>query len=169
MERFNIDYFERHAVDDELTDTAEDGTVTTRMKYVYGYTERVVPPKGYFNTYKEFWPNGNLRTKGLVFKKGDFKAGKWPEYAENGSLTKETNHDAPYKLDVAQVMDIIRQRKIPFNMADNYSTITRNVLKGVATWVVEWKEKPDRMEQLFIEDATARIIKQDFYQFQDNQ
>lgn len=169
MERFNIEYFESHAVDDELTETADDGTVVTRMKYAYGYVERVVPPTGYFNTYKEFHPNGNLRTKGLVFKKGEFKAGKWPEYDEDGKLTGETNHDARYKLQVQQVIDIARQRKIPFSMTDDYSKIIRNVIKGTPTWVVQWKEQPDRMERLFIDDATARVLKQDFIQFQDNQ
>ncbi len=169
MERFNIEYFERHAVDDEQTETIDDGSVITRLRYAYGFTERIVPRGGYFDTYKEFHPNGNLRTKGLVFKKGGFKAGKWPEYEENGSLEKETNYDAPYKLDVAQVLDMVRQRKISFSMTDSYSKINRNILKGTPTWVVEWKEQPSRMERLFIEDATARVVKQDFYQFVDNQ
>ncbi len=169
MERFNIELFNSHAVDNEYTDTAKDGTITMRLQYSYGYTERIIPPKGYFDTYKEFDPDGKLRTIGQLFKKGEFKAGKWQEFGDDGSLKSDTNYDAPYRLQVAQVLDLARQQKAAFSMTDEYARVLRNTKNGKATWVIEWKEQPGRIERIFLDDATARITKRDFYSFQDNQ
>ncbi len=169
MERFNIEFFDSHAVDDELTDTARDGTITTSIRYEYGFTERIIPRSGYFDTYKEFQPDGKLRLQGQLFKKGEFKAGNWQEYREDGTLKNQTNYDAAYKLNVAQVIDISRQQKAAFNMQDAYSRILRNVKNGKPTWIIEWREQPGRIERIFLDDASARVVKRDFYAFQDNQ
>ena len=51
---------------------------------------------------------------------------------------------------------------------DPFNTVTRAVVNARPTWYVKWKEKQDRVERLEIDDASGKIIKQDFYIHQEN-
>lgn len=71
-------------------------------------------PDGATISTKSYWDNGRLRSKGtLAFKKRAYYGSRWTDtvsvgkeyrYAENGSLTEESNHDEEGNLDGARIL-----------------------------------------------------------------
>lgn len=168
MEKFNIQEFNTKKNADEYTRILDDKTVITQFGNESGYTEKTVPATGWFYTYKSFYGNGNLKIKGTAFKKGDYKEGLWVECDTDGNVTKETNYSNSYKLSLDAVFDILAKKKIKFSLADPINEIRRDVVEGKSTWFIEWKEKPGRIEQMQIDDASGKITSQNFYKHQED-
>jgi hypothetical protein len=168
MEKFNIQEFNTKKSGGEYTRTSDDGTVITSFGNESGYYEKSYPREGWFYTYKEFYSNGNLKQGGTLFRKGDYQAGVWTEYDMAGNKTKETDFDKPYHLNIESVFKIMKDKKIKFLLTDPFNTVTRAVVNARPTWFIKWKEKQDRVERLEIDDASGKIIKQDFYIHQEN-
>jgi hypothetical protein len=133
-----------------------------------GYFEKQMPVKGWFYDYKEFYGNGSLKTKGSLFKKGDYKAGVWEEFDSSGNKIKETNYDAAYKSGLTDILKLLHDKGIKFTLDDRYNSIRRTIVDTRPEWFVKWKEKPKRMERMEIDDATGRVIKQDFYAYEED-
>jgi hypothetical protein len=168
MERFDIYEFGKHQVAGSYNRILDDHTQINQFGDSSGYVENRIPAKGWFYLHMEFYGNGNLKAKGNLFKKGDFKAGIWVKYDKDGNKTDETNYDKPYRLSVDSVIEIARKEHIIFSLVDPYNTIHRGIEKGILGWVIEWKAKPDRMEWLEINDASGKIVKRDFMKFEEN-
>ena len=166
MERFDITEFNAHKIAGEFNTTLSDGTWISRFGDKSGYFEKIVPPKTWFYTYKEFYGNGSLKLEGTLFKKGDFQAGIWTEFDDRGNKMKEINYDQQYKLNVDSIFKILREKGIAFSMDDVFNSIKRGMINSKGIWQVEWKIKTDRVERMQIEDSTGKIVKQDFYLFQ---
>lgn len=168
MEKFNIQEFDANKKGGEYTKLAEDGTIITRFGDSTGYFEKIIPPEGWFYTYREYYGNGNLKTAGEVFKRGDFQAGVWPEYSSDGRKLRETNHDEPYKMTLEEILALLEKEKIPFARENKFNSIRRTVTESGALWIVEWKMTEGRKERVFIDDATGVITKKDFYGVQED-
>jgi hypothetical protein len=168
MEIFNISEFNSHKISGEYNQVLNDGTLINQFEYSAGYIEKITPPNEWFYSYKEFYPNGQLKRKGELFKKGDFKSGIWYECDNQGKTLNEIDNDEPYKLSVTDVFNIIESRNIHFRVEDNFNKITRNIIDSKATWIVKWKVKNGRMERLYIDDATSKIVKQDYILFESD-
>lgn len=166
MEKFNIQEFNAKKQADEYTRVLEDKTVITQFGNESGYTEKTVPAKGWFYTYKSFYGNGNLKIKGTAFKKGDYKDGVWVECDTAGNIVNETNYNDTYKLSIDTVFDILKKRGILFTLEDPINEIRRQVVDGRPAWFIEWKEKEGRIEQMQVDDVTGKIVNQSYYKHQ---
>ena len=168
MEKFNVVEFNANQVDGSYTKVLEDGTEVIQSGDASGYIEKIMPIKGWFYIYKEYYGNGQLNTKGNAFKKGDFQAGVWFEYDESGKLISETNYDEPYRLTIDSVFEIIRAHEIPFSMENKYNEITREVIDSVAIWYVNWRLQHNRVETIEIVDASGKTRNRNFYLMKKN-
>ena len=168
MEKFNISEFETHKKAGEYIRVLDDGTVINEFGDAQGYFEKVIPAKGWFYLYKEFYGNGNLKQKGDVFKKGDFQSGIWIKADSNGNKVDEIDYDKPYRLKVESIFEILKQHKIPFTMEDKFNSIRRAVVASHPIWIVEWKVVEGRIERVEIDDATGKITKQDYYELTED-
>lgn len=168
MEKFNIEEFEAHKVAGEYNRIMEDGSQLNQFGNSAGYFEKMIPVKGWFYSYKEFYGNGNLSTKGTLFKKGDYKTGHWIECDSNGVKTNETNFDAPYQLTLNSIFEILSKEGIKFSITDTFNTITRHTINSKSTWFVEWKETQNRIETLEIDDKEGKVIHKSFYKLEED-
>lgn len=168
MEKFNINEFNLNQSDDEYYRVLKDGTTIDQLHFSQGYSEKIVPPKGWFYGYKEFYQNGQLRISGKYFIAGNFKSGIWNEFDEHGKTISNINYDEQYRLDLDSIFKILEDKKIPFSRENKYNKILRSKDNSQATWFVEWQIVYNRIEQLYIDDATGKVIKQDFYNFKSD-
>jgi hypothetical protein len=165
MEKFNITEFEKNKIGGEYVRQLNDGTIITQFGDSTGYFEKTVPPLGWFYMYKEFYGNGSLKLSGSAFKKGDYQEGTWTEYDNTGKKIGETNYYSNYQLTHEDIFKILDERHIIYSLKDPFFSIKRGVVKSKGIWIVEWKVKENRIEQLTIDDS-SRSVKQDFYLFQ---
>jgi len=128
----------------------------------------MIPPGGWFFTYKEFYGNGNLKLKGSAFKKGDFQSGTWIEADEKGQLVKEINYDTAYKATLDDIFEILKQEKIPFTIDNKFNAIKRYIENSKSRWLVEWKMTEGRIERIIIDDASGKIISRDNYRMEED-
>lgn len=61
--------------------------------------------------HKEFYPNGNIRTKGIFCSLG-FRIGKWHYFSEDGELIEPVDYDAGYEFTYELVFDFCEKRGI---------------------------------------------------------
>jgi hypothetical protein len=165
MEKFNIAEFDKNKIGGEYVRTLSDGTVITQFGDSTGYFEKTIPPQGWFYSYKEFYGNGSLKLSGTAFIKGDYQEGTWIKYDNAGNKTGETNYNSNYHLTHDDIFKILDERHIPYSLKDPFFSIKRGVVNSKGIWVVAWKVKENRVEQLTIDDS-SRAAKQDFYLFQ---
>ena len=163
METLNIDEFEAHAVAGEYRRVLDDGTEIIQDGDSTGYTEKVVPKEGWFYTYKEFYGNGNLKSKWESFKKGSFQAGIGLEFDDTGAKTSEIDYDQPYSMSIDEVLDVIKEYGVQFSLEDKFNRINRAVVDSNPTWFVQWRVEEDRVETLRINDATKKVFDRNFY------
>ncbi len=168
MEKFDISQFEKHQVAGSYNRILDDHTQINQFGDSSGYVENRIPAKGWFYKHMEFYGSGNLKVKGDLFKKGDFKSGIWVRYDKDGNKTDETNYDKPYRLSVDSVLEIARKEHIVFSMADLYNTIRRGSENAIPVWFIEWKALPDRIEWLEISDVSGKVVKKDFMKFEEH-
>ena len=165
MEKFNIQLFKSLAKDDEYTNVLMDGSIIEQMEISDGFVEKTVFPKEWFYLYKEFYLNGEIRIQGKSFICGDYKAGVWLVYNENGKVINQTDYDSEYKLSLDSVLKILEENKVVFSKENKSNKITRNIADNKATWFVQYKLTLDRVEVLNIDDVTGKIIKRSFIKF----
>ena len=168
MEKFPVAAFNARQSDEEYSYTLSDGTVIDQLRYSGGYVEKILPPTGWFYTYKEYNPNARLRMAGRLFRKGDFKAGKWFETTIFG-FKKITDYDAPFRMNVEKILHLSAAAK-NINLYDNdvLHAITRKHLDNQSLWYVQYKIRHDRIHILVIDDKTGKIIKESSYLFEDD-
>jgi hypothetical protein len=168
MERFDIAEFNAHQANGRYDRVLKDGTRVDQFSVASGYVENQTPSKGWFYTHREFYVDGQLKLQGDLFKKGGYKAGVWTEYDSTGRDVKATDYDTTYTLSLDTVFKIIERRGIHFSMEHKFDAIRRNVVDGKPVWLVEWQEKSGRVEVAYIDDASGKIIRNDFYLFKKN-
>jgi antitoxin component YwqK of YwqJK toxin-antitoxin module len=169
-EKFDIERFNKHQVNGDYNRVLEDGTQINQYGDPSGYFENIIPPAGWFYTYKEFYSNGNLKEGGQLFKKGDFRAGIWNEYDSSGNKTKETNYDHPFKLTVNGVLNIISKTGVAFSLNEKYDMLDRDVTDSGAVWIVDWKSrsKQNWVDRAIVDDATGKIVEKTGYMIKKN-
>jgi hypothetical protein len=168
MEKFNIKEYESHKVAGEYKRLLEDGTQVNQADYSDGYVEYTIPAKGWFYDYKEFNKDGNLKSIGTFFKKGDYQTGIGIYYNDNGTIKEEINYDRPYKLKIDSVFEILRKNNITFSLGENKNSIKRRIENSKAIWFIDWQITPFEIGTLDIDDASAKIIKKGSYSIQKN-
>ncbi len=165
MERFNIALFKEQQQKGEYSHRLSDGSLVEQFRIGEGYGEKETPQKGWFYTYKEFYANGVLQTKGRNFIKGDFKVGEWIECDEEGRVTDKKNYDNGYKLDVFGVIDILKAKQIHFSLENPNDKITRNIKDGRHTWFVSRMIGYTSIDTIEIDDSSGKIVNQTSMKF----
>jgi hypothetical protein len=168
MEKFNISQFMSLAVNSEYTQILKDGTVINQFQSLDGFTETVIPVKGWFYEYRDYFLNGILKEKGKYFLYGNYKSGTWMKFDEDGHLLNKINYDTPYKMSLDDVFAITKERKILFSKENTINTIKRDIVDGKPFWFVEWQETYGRIEVLKIDDVSGKVVSQGFYNFESD-
>ena len=65
----------------------------------------------YFFITKIFYPNNNIKFKGIYFNNG-FPKGIWYYYNEDGSFSHEVNYDTPYKFNWDNILQYCKDHNI---------------------------------------------------------
>ncbi|MET4083045.1 hypothetical protein ABIB40_003014 [Pedobacter sp. UYP30] len=141
MERFDIEYFNKHLVDDERNFTDEQGNSIRQLKTADGFQEEITNPNSYFATSKSFYKNGSIAEKGEIFHGNGFLKGKWTNYDENGNIIKEVDYDLPFKYSWEEIL--LRLKKNKIDPLDNFTTINRNNNNQRPVWHVSWDTKEE--------------------------
>lgn len=160
MERFNIPQFKSMEKDDEYVRKMSDGTVVDQMQTNEGFVETTVTPNSMFYGYKEYYPDGQLRLKGQLYRHGDFRSGLWIECEEDGTISRQIDYDKQFRLTVTDVLHILQENKIPIDLKKSSSQINRDAEEGKATWYVQYVEDPRLVNTLKVDDATGKIYDQ---------
>lgn len=167
METFNIAEFESRNISGQYKQVLSDGTQIIQFGNSAEYVENTIPPNGWFYTHKEFYGNGRLKSKGLLFKKGDFKSGVWTTYDMQGVLLTQSDYDEPYNLTIDSVFLILKNEEIPFSIEDIYNTIGRGYKENRYAWIVTWKQLTGRLETVEIDDVSGKIMERNFIEFEE--
>lgn len=81
--------FENKIINHDFYETKKEG--------IKGGTETTYYSNSPFMIKKQFYPNGNIKEKGLYIVNGDFYKGVWYYYNEKGDLTHSINNDIFFK------------------------------------------------------------------------
>lgn len=73
-----------------------------------------------FATRKTFYPNGNIKEKGLYIVSGNFHKGIWYHFDESGKLTHTIDNDKIFGFSWEQVEKFMEENKIPMPLGDAY-------------------------------------------------
>lgn len=108
----------------------------------------------YYKVCKEFYPNGNIKSKGISFNQGTFRVGIWYEFNENGKFTKEINYDEGYDFALEDVIKYAESQKdfrryeeqddlvfakgeyVSLNQGQ-HNTIKKETLNNQKLWILE--------------------------------
>jgi hypothetical protein len=123
---------------------------------------------GYFATYRDFDPKGNLREKGLAFNacglSNGFRKGIWHYFDETGKLTKTIDHDKPFKFTFEDVLRFCKEEGIAVSggySAHNRRTLISKELKYFDYKNPVWKitHYPDEKEYIItiIDGVTSEL------------
>lgn len=87
--------------------------------------------------YKEFYKNGNIKTKGMGSVLG-FNIGKSYHYDDKGKLVEEKDHDKGYQFDYVKVFDFCKKKNIDFQSQKDKSNvkIEKIVYEGIPCWFI---------------------------------
>lgn len=88
----------------------------------YDYTENPL-----FGTYKQFYPNNILKTKGLFCWFG-FKLGKWYSYDDKGNLISMEDFDEGFEFTYEDVFLFCRENSIPLEKTSDKMSVQINKL-----------------------------------------
>lgn len=115
----------------------------TRANIGFGRVE--YPHNAYFKLIKSFYPNGNVRQKGVMFNDGA-KYGVWYYFDEEEQLTKQENTDEGYKYGWIQLIEDCKEKKIPLMKGKPTSggiktEIHKEVLEGKRVWRISYLDQ----------------------------
>ncbi|WP_346883692.1 hypothetical protein [uncultured Algibacter sp.] len=102
----------------------------------------------YFFINKIFYPNNNIKFKGIVFN-SSFRKGIWYFYKEDGSFSHEVDYDVPYKFTWNDILQYCKDHNIELNKGyiDGgwHTTIRRVSAEKIKTspdikpaWIIEY-------------------------------
>ena len=169
MEKIDIAQFDANKTGHEYIRKNNEGVLIIQSgDSVNGYVQKSIPPAGWFYEYKEYYESGILKTVGNLFKKGEFPAGVWIEYKENGEIEHKINYDEPFRMTIDSVFALLKNEKIPFSIDDKYNEITREVENSKPKWYVNWRVIPNKVETIEIDDQSGKILSKDDYMINKN-
>lgn len=163
----------------DLESTTDQGVkIAISGNDINGYVKRETPGGGYFTASKEYYPDGNIKTKGLRFINGGFQKGTWYFFNEKGTLSKSINYDPPFKFTFEEVMQFLAAQHIPVEKGPAkpnqgmVTTIWRNEDTLGPVWRIQWlKDKnsmPNIMEEIIIDGNNGKVLKRTDQQYNNS-
>ena len=131
----------------------------------------------YFYISKVYYPNGNIKEKGLYFLYGGFEKGVWYNFDEQGNLTDSIDHDEPYKFTFEQVLEFARKEGIEYRKfdveyeilpPDTYTELYRFLDDYIkkSVWIIRhWNQKRRQLEEITIDGVTGEVLERQFTDF----
>jgi hypothetical protein len=156
-------------------ETLQDGTIIAMgvfKAYSY-YTE--MPPASWFGIAKQYYPNGNIQSKGLGFNHDRFEKGVWYYYDEKGNLEKTVDYDKPFKFTFEQVIKFCEKEEIYFKKGvlggdgEWYrSSIRREYIaeQQICYWEINWfNQRKGKIEIIQLDGITGKEISREYMDF----
>ncbi|MGV0925394.1 hypothetical protein [Empedobacter tilapiae] len=118
----------------------------------------------YYSLTKIYFPNGNIKAKGISFNGTGFSSGIWYDFDEEGKLVKETNYDEPYQFTFEDILKFcekenIRVDKGPILQSTGFhTTIRRDVENGQPWWEIKRLKTPDTIEIIKLDGITGKVL-----------
>ncbi|CAD0224145.1 conserved protein of unknown function [Chryseobacterium sp. JV274] len=179
FEKFDIDKFSKSTKKetDVVTEFLPNGnyiemSMANSGKY---YTESY---KGsYFMLSKSYYPNGNIKHKGIMFNVpwgAPFQKGIWYEFDENGKLIKEFDYDKPYKYTFEDILKFSEKEAIPvtkgpvLQSTGFHTIISRRIENEKPIWEIEWLKKSNRVENIILDGISGKVISRRESEFINN-
>lgn len=125
MEVFDQASFDQHKEAGHRTFTAPDGSQVEQWEAPNEYYLEVTwRGRTNYSTYRMFYfDSRRLRTKGDQFC--NFPIGVWRTYDRSGAVTEEVDHDAPFKLGVADIERLMAKRGVDIMTRGNSVGVLR--------------------------------------------
>ncbi len=134
-----------------------------------------------FMIQKTFYPNGNIKEKGLKIVNGNIYKGIWYYYDENGKLINTIDNDKIFGFSWEQVEKFMEENKIPMMLGNDYhrgismnrwspllypkSSERDNTQKaGRNLWEITWKgEEWNQYYSVVLDGDTGKMLKRTKY------
>jgi hypothetical protein len=130
----------------------------------------MTPKNSYFKLVKYFYPNGNIKEKGLVINSSNFKKGYWYYFSESGILIKEEDNDLGFTFTFENLLVYLNNEKIPltkgFIEGGLHTTIEKVTDSNGPKWIIEWYDWssiPVMLEEIIIDGKNGALIKRRRY------
>ena len=151
FETFDLERFERIRLGPRRSNGAEtlpDGTRILMQQRNSGSSFAKIPVNSHFGLAKIYYPNGNIREKGLLFVYDHFRKGTWHYFDEKGNLVESIDHDKPFKFTFEQVLEFAAKEGLVFMKTPVDRTVFGPVMPelrrghnpetGEAWWDLSW-------------------------------
>ncbi|MDN3694518.1 hypothetical protein QWZ06_20740 [Chryseobacterium tructae] len=164
-----------------------DGTEQFVSGNYWGIKQKIILPKGWFNIQKEYYSNGNIKSKRIYNKTSPGDYGLMYEFDENGKLTKTINFDEGWQTSFEKITEISKKYIEKYNYkidvsadavinADQqwkkeYIKIWRKENNGKKYWQIGLNkahyDNPDdkKCERvvILVDDSSGKIVKSEHY------
>lgn len=128
----------------------------------------------YYMISKSYYPNGNIKSKGIGFNGDGFQISTWYEFDEKGKLIKEIDYDKPYKFTFEDILKFCEKEGISLTKGPVlqstgfHTTITRRIEKEKPIWEIEWKKKFNVVESIILDGTSGKVISRRESEFINN-
>ncbi|SHH06791.1 toxin-antitoxin system YwqK family antitoxin [Chryseobacterium vrystaatense] len=151
-----------------------NGTYIEKDQGTYGKGYLATSPNSYYTITKIYYPNGNIKSKGISLNTGTFKKGVWYEFDEQGNLIKETDYDKPFTFTFEDILKFCEKHGIKINkgpILQNtgwHNDIFRDIQNGHPIWRIEYLKKADLVEVIKIDGVTGKVLETSSYGYINN-
>ncbi|KFF24362.1 hypothetical protein IW16_21070 [Chryseobacterium vrystaatense] len=128
----------------------------------------------YYRITKIYYPNGNIKKKGLSANTGNFQKGVWYEFDEQGNLIKETDYDKPFTFTFEDILKFCEKHRIKINKGPIlqstgwHNDIFRDIQNGKPIWRIEHLKKTNLVEVIKIDGVTGKVLETSSYGYINN-
>jgi hypothetical protein len=156
-EKFDIVFFNKNQEDDYYEYTLDDGTHIELLGGMdRGFTEWRYPPYKFYRIYKEFYPNLNLKSKGVRLK--NLKIGIWEYYDERGNKIIVNEDEEIGKFGYNQLFVLLNERGyVDIQKSDWKDVIGLGFDSEKKLWKVEIDK--DFRRKITIDGNSGKILK----------
>lgn len=128
-------YLSRFDVD--LTETLGDSSIQSTIGTIgLNYSQKTLLYKGWFDLYKEFYADGNIKLKKIQNKTSKENYGLMYEFNEQGKLIKTTNFDEGWKTSFESITEIAGKYAKKYNY--KIETSMNSSINAVQQWDKEY-------------------------------
>ena len=128
----------------------------------------------YYRITKIYYPNGNIKMKGLSANTGRFQKGIWYEFDEQGNLFKEIDYDKPFKFTFEDILKFCEKQNIKIEKGPIlqgigwHNEISRNIENGHPIWKIEHLKKINLVEIIKLDGITGEVLGTETYDYINN-
>lgn len=128
----------------------------------------------YYMISKSYYPNGNIKKKGIGFNADAFQKGIWYEFDEEGKLIKEIDYDKPFKFTFEDILKFCEKENIKIDKGPIlqstgwHNKIFRNIENGLPIWKIEHLKKTNLVEIIKLDGITGKVLGTETYEYINN-